>query len=287
MNTSAAKVLSTEVFAAGFVFLEGPRWRGDRLWVSDMLGHTVYRLTADGAREAVVEVPGKPSGIGFLPDGTPLIVSMHDRKLMKLVAGKLQLHADLSELCPYEINDMVVDKRGNAYIGNIGFNLSAGEKFKPTNFVLVTPDGKAREVARDLAVPNGPVITADGKRLIVAESWAKKLSVFDIAADGSLSNRKVFAELDIAPDGICLDAEGAIWVAGFNSDTFVRVLEGGRITHKVKVVDRYPVACALGGADGRTLFCLTYQGTIKEMGQNKEASRIEVARVEVPAGGSP
>jgi sugar lactone lactonase YvrE len=287
MNTSAAKVLSTEVFAAGFVFLEGPRWRGDRLWVSDMLGHTVYRLTADGAREAVVEVPGKPSGIGFLPDGTPLIVSMHDRKLMKLVAGKLQLHADLSELCPYEINDMVVDKRGNAYIGNIGFNLSAGEKFKPTNFVLVTPDGKAREVARDLAVPNGPVITADGKRLIVAESWAKKLSVFDIAADGSLSNRKVFAELDIAPDGICLDAEGAIWVAGFNSDTFVRVLEGGRITHKIKVVDRYPVACALGGADGRTLFCLTYQGTIKEMGQNKEASRIEVARVEVPAGGSP
>jgi len=287
MNTSAAKVLSTEVFAAGFVFLEGPRWRGDRLWVSDMLGHTVYRLTADGAREAVIEVPGKPSGIGFLPDGTPLIVSMHDRKLMKLEAGKLQLHADLSELCPYEINDMVVDKRGNAYIGNIGFNLSAGEKFKPTNFVLVTPDGKAREVARDLAVPNGPVITADGKRLIVAESWAKKLSVFDIAADGSLSNRKVFAELDIAPDGICLDAEGAIWVAGFNSDTFVRVLEGGRITHKVKVVDRYPVACALGGADGRTLFCLTYQGTIKEMGQNKEASRIEVARVEVPAGGSP
>jgi sugar lactone lactonase YvrE len=287
MNTSAAKVLSTEVFAAGFVFLEGPRWRGDRLWVSDMLGHTVYRLTADGAREAVVEVPGKPSGIGFLPDGTPLIVSMHDRKLMKLVAGKLQLHADLSELCPYEITAMVVDKRGNAYIGNIGFNLSAGEKFKPTNFVLVTPDGKAREVARDLAVPNGPVITADGKRLIVAESWAKKLSVFDIAADGCLSNRKVFAELDIAPDGICLDAEGAIWVAGFNSDTFVRVLEGGRITHKVNVVDRYPVACTLGGADGRTLFCLTYQGTIKEMGQNKEASRIEVARVEVPAGGSP
>lgn len=287
MNSSTAEVLSTKVFAEGFVFLEGPRWRNDRLWVSDMHGHTVYRLAADGTREAVAAVPGKPSGIGFLPDGTPLIVSMHDRKLMKLVAGKLQLHADLSELCPYEINDMVVDKRGNAYVGNIGFNLLAGEKFKPTNFVLVTPDGKAREVARDLAVPNGPVITADGKRLIVAESWARKLSVFDIAADGSLGNRKVFAELEIAPDGICLDAEGAIWVAGFNSDTFVRVLEGGRITHKVKVVDRYPVACTLGGADGHTLFCLTYQGTIKEMGQNKEASRIETVRVEVPAGGSP
>jgi sugar lactone lactonase YvrE len=281
------KELTTQVFAEGFVFLEGPRWRGHRLWVSDMHGHTVYRLQEDGTREAVVEVPGKPSGIGFLPDGTPLIVSMHDRKLMKLVDGKLAVHADLSQLCRYEINDMVVDRRGNAYVGNIGFDLLSGEKFKPTNFVLVTPSGQVREVAADLHVPNGPVISADGKRLIVAESWAKRLTAFDIEADGSLANRRVFAELDVSPDGICLDAEGAIWVAGFNSDRFVRVREGGEVTHCVRVQDRYPVACTLGGADGRTLYCLTFKGTIKELGKIRDASRIETARVEVPAGGSP
>lgn len=282
------KELSTTVFADDFVFLEGPRWREDKLWTSDMHGHVVYTLTMDGKREKVVEVPGQPSGIGFLPDGTPLIVSMHDRKLMKLIDGKLEVHSDLSTLCPYEINDMVVDNRGNAYVGNIGFDLFKKEKFKTTNFVLVTPDGKASEVARDLAVPNGPVITPDGKTLIVAESWAKRLTAFDIKADGSLHHRRVFADLgDAAPDGICLDAEGAVWVAVFNRDNFIRVLEGGEVTHRVKVVDRFPVACTLGGPDGRTLFGLTYQGSIQDIGKGKAASRIETAYVDVAASGSP
>lgn len=282
------KELTTSVFAEDFVFLEGPRWRDGKLWTSDMHGHVVYTLDMDGQREKVVEVPGQPSGIGFLPDGTPLIVSMHDRKLMKLVDGKLELHADLSVLCPYEINDMVVDKKGNAYIGNIGFDLFKKEKFKATNFVLVTAKGEIREVATELAVPNGPVVTPDGKTLIVAESWAKRLSAFDIAADGALSNRRVFADLgDAAPDGICLDAEGAVWVAVFNQDNFIRVLEGGEVTHRVKVVDRFPVACTLGGPDGRTLFGLTYQGSIQDIGKGKAASRIEIAEVDVAAGGSP
>ncbi len=281
------ETLTTTVFADGFVFLEGPRWRGHRLWVSDMHDHRVYCMREDGAREVVAEVPGKPSGIGFLPDGTPLIVSMHDRKLLKLVAGELVEHADLSKLCRYEINDMVVDPRGNAYVGNIGFDLLAGEGFKPTHLVLVTEAGRVREVADDLHVPNGPVISADGKRLIVAESWAKRLTAFDIQDDGSLAQRRVFAELDVAPDGICLDAEGAVWVAGFNSDRFVRVREGGEVTHCVRVEDRYPVACTLGGADGRTLYCLTFQGTIRELGKRRGAARIETARVAVPAGGSP
>jgi len=282
------KELSTTVFADDFVFLEGPRWRGDKLWTSDMHGHAVYTLTMDGQRTKVIDVPGQPSGIGFLPDGTPLIVSMHDRKLMKLIDGKLELHADLSTLCPYEINDMVVDKKGNAYIGNIGFNIFKKEKFKPTNFVLVTPDGAAREVATDLHVPNGPVITPDGNTLIVAESWAKRLTAFTIDDDGSLSDRRIFADLgDAAPDGICLDAEGAVWLAAFNQDNFLRVLEGGEVTHRVKVVDRYPVACTLGGPDGRTLFGLTYQGSIQDIGAGKAASRIEIATVDVAGSGSP
>jgi len=280
--------LTTKVFADDFVFLEGPRWRDGKLWTSDMHGHAVYTLNMDGQREKVVDVPGQPSGIGFLPDGTPLIVSMHDRKLMKLVNSELVLHADLSVLCPYEINDMVVDKKGNAYIGNIGFDLFKKEKFKPTNFVLVTPRGEIREVARDLAVPNGPVVTQDDKTLIVAESWGKRLSAFDIADDGTLTNRRIFADLgDAAPDGICLDAEGAVWVAVFNQDNFIRVREGGEITHRVKVVDRFPVACTLGGPDGRTLFGLTYQGSIQDIGKGKAASRIEIAHVDVPGGGSP
>ena len=282
------KELSTTVFADDFVFLEGPRWRDDKLWLSDMHGHTVYTLTMDGQRTKVIDVPGKPSGLGFLPDGTPLIVSMHDRKLMKLVDGKLELHADLSTLCPYEINDMVVDKKGNAYVGNIGFDIFKKEKFQPTNFVLVTPDGEAREVASDLHVPNGPVITPDGKTLIVAESWANRLTAFTIDEDGSLSDRRVFADLDdAAPDGICLDAEGAVWLAAFNQNHFIRVLEGGEITHRVEVVKRSPVACTLGGPDGCTLFGLTYQGSIQDMGKGKAASRIEIAHVDVPGSGSP
>lgn len=253
-----------------------------------MHGYAVHTLTMDGERQKIIDVPGQPSGIGFLPDGTPLIVSMCDRKLLKLVAGQLIEHADLSTLCPYQINDMVVDKKGNAYIGNIGFDLFKKEKFKPTNFVLVTPDGKAKEVASGLAVPNGAVVTPDGNTLIVAESWAKKLTAFDIAADGSLSGRRVFADLgSAAPDGICLDAEGAVWVAVFNQDNFIRVVDGGEITHRVEVVDRFPVACTLGGPDGRTLFGLTYQGSIQDMGNGKAASRIEIARVDVPASGSP
>lgn len=284
------KELNTTVLADDFVFLEGPRWRDNKLWVSDMHGHAVYSVTMDGAREKIVEVPGKPSGIGFLPDGTPLIVSMHDRKLLKLQNGKLIEHADLSQLCPYEINDMVADKKGNAYIGNIGFDLFKKEKFKATNFVLVTPAGEVREVATDLAVPNGPVVTPDGKTLIVAESWAKRLTAFDIENDGSLSNRRLFADLssaDAAPDGICLDAKGAVWVAAFNQDNFIRVLEGGEITHRVKVVDRFPVACTLGGPEGRTLIGLTYQGSIQDIGRGKAASRIEIAEVDVPESGSP
>jgi sugar lactone lactonase YvrE len=282
------KESSTTVLADDFVFLEGPRWRGDKLWLSDIHGHAVYTLTMDGQRSKVVDVPGKPSGIGFLPDGTPLIISMHDRQLMKLINGKLERHADLSALCPYEINDMVVDKKGNAYVGNIGFDLFNQEKFKPTNFVLVTTNGDVREVATDLAVPNGPVVTPDGKTLIVAESWAQRLTAFTINDDGSLSDRRVFADLgDAAPDGICLDAEGAVWLAAFNQDHFIRVLEGGEITHRVKVVKRSPVACTLGGPDGCTLFGLTYQGSIQDMGRGKAASRVEIAQVDVPAGGSP
>lgn len=277
-----------ETFAEGFVFLEGPRWRDGRLWVSDAFGKMVYTVTEDGVRTKIIDVPHGPSGIGFLPDKTPVIVSMENRCLYRLVGGALVLHADISKLVNSSINDMVIDARGNAYVGNLGYDLFGGEELKLTNFILVTPDGKAREVANGLAVPNGPVITPDGKTLIVAESMGRRLTAFDIQPDGSLSNRRVFADLAGAePDGICLDAEGAVWLAAINRRGFLRVKEGGEVTHKIETGKRMAIACTLGGADGRTFYGLTYEGAFKDIPKGLPNSRIETVRVDVGASGSP
>ncbi|MEQ1890739.1 MAG: SMP-30/gluconolactonase/LRE family protein [Alphaproteobacteria bacterium] len=282
------KTLQLEMFADGFVFLEGPRWRDGKLWVSDMFGKAVYTLTPDGARTRIVEVPKRPSGIGFLPDKTPVVVSMVDRCLYRIVDGKLVLHADISNLANSDINDMVMDARGNAYVGNIGSDLFNGAALQATNFILVTPDGKAREVAKGMMVPNGPVVTPDGKTLIVAETYAMKLTAFDIQNDGSLANQRVFADLDGAePDGICLDAEGAVWLAALNRGGFLRVKEGGEVTHKIETGDHTPIACTLGGADGRTFYGLTYKGSIADIGKGLAAARIETVRVDAGASGSP
>lgn len=282
------QTLQLKTFAENFVFLEGPRWREGKLWISDMFGKTVYTLSPEGARTKVVEVPGRPSGIGFLPDQTPVVVSMLDRCLYRIVNGKLVLHADISNLVNSDINDMVMDARGNAYVGNIGSDLFNGAAVQPTNLVLVTADGKAREVAQGMLVPNGPVITPGGKTLIVAETYGKKLTAFTIQSDGALSNQRVFADLAGAePDGICLDAEGAVWVAALNRGGFLRVKEGGEITHKIETGQRTAIACTLGGADERTFYGLTYQGSIADIGKGIAAARIGTVSVDVGASGSP
>jgi len=282
------EVLTTEPFADDFVFLEGPRWRDGKLWVSDVNGKKVYTLNMEGERTAVVDVPRRPSGIGFLPDKTPIVVSMQDRCLYKVINGQLQLHADVDALVKGDINDMVVDKKGNAYVGSMGYELFRGEEFKPGNMILVTPDGKAREVANGLHVPNGPVVSTDGKQLVVAESWGKRLTAFTIEEDGSLTGQRVFADLgDHTPDGITLDSDGAIWVAAFANKCFIRVLDGGEITHKVDVGERRAVACTLGGDDLKTLFCITFEGSMKDIVGTKKASRLEIVRVAVAGAGSP
>ncbi len=277
-----------KVFADGFTFLEGPRWRAGLLWVSDVNGKKVYTLAPDGSRTIMAEVPTRPSGIGFLPDGTPLVVSMKDRSLKRIVDGKLALHADISALVKGEINDMVVDKKGNAYVGSMGYDLFAGEEFKPGALVLVTAEGKAREVANGLHFPNGPVVTPDGKTLIVAESWGKRLTAFHIEDDGTLTGRRVFADLgDYTPDGITLDEEGCVWLAAFANDCFVRVKDGGEVTHVVKLPDRRAVACTLGGDDMKTLYCMTFDGKMADIGKGKQASRVETIKVDVAGAGSP
>ncbi len=282
------KLMQLEAFAEGFVFLEGPRWRDGRLWVSDAFGKVVYTLTPEGVRSKIIDVPHGPSGIGFLPDKTPVIVSMENRCLYRLVDGALVLHADISKLVNSSINGMVIDAKGNAYVGNLGYNLFGGAEMKLTNLILVTPDGKAREVANGLAVPNGPVITPDGQKLIVAESMGRKLTAFDIEADGSLTHQRVFADLAGAePDGICLDAEGAVWLAAINRRGFLRVKEGGEVTHKIETGKRMAIACTLGGADGHTFFGLTFEGAFKDISKGGLNSRIETVRVDVGASGSP
>ena len=282
------ETLTARVLLDGLVFPEGPRWHDGKLWFSDMHATKVMTVDPVGHSQEVVSVPELPSGLGFLPDGRLLIVSMRNRLLLRLDPEGLQTVADLSPLVSGDINDMVVDAQGRAYIGSFGFDLLGGAQPQPANLVLVTPDGSARVVADTLQFPNGTVMSPDGKTLIVAESFASRLTAFAVAPDGSLSERRIFAELgERTPDGICLDAEGAVWVSSFSTDEFVRVTEGGSVTHRVPVSGKRAVACMLGGEGRQTLFLLTAETSIEELAQGKSAGYIETVQVEIPGAGLP
>jgi sugar lactone lactonase YvrE len=278
-----------ETLAEGFAFLEGPRWHDGRLWVSDMHDHRVLTLDAKGRSETICEVSQQPSGLGWLPDGRLLVVSMVDRRVLRLEAQGLVEHADLSGpgLASFHCNDMVVDARGRAYVGNFGFDFQAGEEHREKVLLLVEPDGSVRVVADGLSFPNGSVITPDGRTLVVGESWAARLTAFDIHEDGSLHGRRVWAALPGAvPDGCCLDAEGAIWVASPMSSELLRVREGGEVLARVPT-QQMAIACMLGGADRRTLFVLTAPSTQREECRRLRSARIETLRVDVPGAGRP
>ena len=243
-----------QTLMTGIAFGESPRWHDDRLWFSDWGTQEIIAVDLEGESEVIVRVPSFPFCIDFLPDGRLLIVSASDRLLLRREPdGPLVTHADLSTLSEHPWNDIVVDARGNAYIGNIGFDFPEAE-FAPGTLALVTPDGSARQVADGVAFPNGIVVTPDNSTLIVAESYANRLTAFDIAADGSLSNRRMWAELGGGvPDGICLDAEGAVWYGDVPNKRCVRVREGGEVLQTI-ALDRGCFACMLGGPDGETLF---------------------------------
>ncbi len=276
----------TRVLVDDLRFPEGPRWHDDRLWFSDMHARRVIAVDMDGRTEVVVEVAGDPSGLGWTPDGRLLVVSMKDRRLLRLDADGLAQVADLSGLATYHCNDMVVDAEGRAYVGNFGFDLHGGADPRPADLVLVRPDGRCEVAARDLRFPNGTVITPDGSTLIVGESFGACLTAFDVAADGSLSGRREWARLERAvPDGICLDAEGGIWVASPVSHGVLRVQEGGGLTHRVDV-EHQAFACMLGGPDGRTLFICTAAASDPDSTHDR-LGRIETVEVEVPRAGLP
>lgn len=289
----AADTHPAEHFIDGLRFGEGPRWHDGRLWYSDFYAHAVFSVDEQGHRRKEVEVENQPSGLGWLPDGRLLVVSMIDRKVLRQEPdGSLVVHADISPWATWHANDMVVAADGRAWVGNFGFDLDAvyggqRELMRPTSLVRVDPDGTASEAAPDMGFPNGSVIFPDGRTLVVGESMRSRLTAFDIADDGSLANRRVWAETEgIAPDGCCLDAEGCIWVANALGPEAVRIGEGGAVLERVATTQSC-YACMLGGADRRTLYCITAPSSLAHEVADRLAGRIEQARVEVPGAGLP
>ena len=269
----------------GLTFPEGPRWHGGRLWFSDFYSERVLALGKSGA-ETIVRVPGRPSGLGWARDGSLLVISMLERSLMRHADGMLSRVADLSAFATGPCNDMVVDGQGRAWVGNFGFDRHQGEAERATCLVRVDADGSARAVADDLLFPNGTVITPEGT-LIVAETFARRLTAFRMTDDGSLADRRVFAQFDdVYPDGICLDQEGAIWVADPRGKQVLRVFDGGCVTDSFDLTPRGAYACMLGGDDRRTLYVCTNTGSGPDFAR-KTDGRIETLRVDVPGAGLP
>ncbi|HEX2171808.1 MAG TPA: SMP-30/gluconolactonase/LRE family protein [Dehalococcoidia bacterium] len=282
------QTLNPDVLVSGLGFPECPRWHQGRLWLSDMNPKNVLTVEDDGRTQVQFTVAGTPAGLGFRADGSLLVVSMGDRRLLRWDGRDLAEVADLSGLERVRINDLVADAAGRAYIGGFGYDREAGEPRQAGNVYLVTPDGAAHVAVHGPIFPNGLAITPDGRRLIVAETFGRCLSAYDIAEDGSLSNGRLFADLGkVWPDGICLDAEGGVWLGSPPTGEFLRVLEGGEVTHRVPVAGKWAVACLLGGEDRRTLYLCTARATEEERSRGEGEGWIEVVRVDIPGAGRP
>jgi sugar lactone lactonase YvrE len=274
----------SQVLMEGIGLGESPRWHEGRLWFSDWVAQEVIALDPGGESEVITNVRSLPFSIDWLPDGPMLITS--GQKLLRMEAdGSLVTHVDLGDLSEHGWNEIVVDARGNTYVNNIEFDLMGGEDPKPGIIALVTPDGSARQVADGIAFPNGMVVTPDNSTLIIAESYAGRLSAFDIAEDGGLSKRRVWADLGEGGDGICLDAEGAVWSPKFKS--CVRVREGGEVLETIEL-DRFCFACMLGGEDGMTLFMnvADWTGT-EDVGKGPRTGQVLTVDAPAPHAGFP
>lgn len=275
------------MFLDGVDFGEGPRWRDGSWWYSDFYQHRVYRVSPAGQRTVVVELDDQPSGLGWLPSGDLLIVAMKTQRVLRFDGSALAEHADLSNHVTGLCNDMVVDASGNAYVGHFGFDMNAGEKYRPASVVLVRPNGEVVTVAEDVAFPNGSVITPNGKTLIVGQSFGGAYLAFDIEPDATLSNRRIWATIEgTAPDGCALDAEGAIWFSDAIGSQVVRVREGGEVTDRI-ATNQPTYACALGGAEGKTLFVLTAPSSDPRQVAGKGAGAITIGEVAVPMAQGP
>lgn len=285
----------------GIYFGEGPRWHDGRLWFSDFYARRVCSVSLAGDLRAELELDGRPSGLGWMPDGSLLVVRMELREVWRRWPdGRFERHADLTNHSAHMCNDMVVDGRGRAYVGNFGFDLDAELRARgapsviadhPTAMLaLVRPDGSVADAApgERLSFPNGTVITPDGRTLIVGETLAGRLTAFDIGEDGVLANRRVWAStLPRLPDGICLDAAGAIWIANPIAPECARIAEGGEALDLIETDGQPCFACMLGGPEGRHLFMLVAPGSDPEAARDKPLGRILVSEVEVARAGWP
>lgn len=288
----------------GYSFFEAPRWREGRLWLSDFYTHRVIAVSPDGTAEKIAEVPGQPSGLGWLPDGRLLVVSMADRKVYRRETdGSLVEHADLAAVADGAANDMVVDARGRAWVGNFGFDLMAGAPMTTARLARVDPDGAVSTAAEDLYFPNGMMILPDGFTLIVNETFGNRISAFEIRADGTLGPRRdwarfgdlpvgtdlaeVLPQAKVAPDGGVLDAEGAVWIADAIGNRALRVAEGGEILDEISTGALGVYACTLGGPDLRTLYlCVAPDFEAHKRSVAREAA-IWATPVAVPGAGGP
>lgn len=276
---------------AGISFGEAPRWREGALYLSDIHADRVLRVNpAEGTYEVVVQLQRPVSGLGWLPDGRMLVVSMHDRKVLRQEPnGELVEHADLSAIATWHANDMVVAADGTAYVGNFGFQITPVRAPTCTAAIIrISPTGGVSTAADGFWFPNGMVITPDGHSMVVAESAARRLSILDITDAGALVNQRVWGQMaqNQLPDGICLDSQGAIWIASPPSHEVVRMRAGGEVVERIEV-DQEAIACMLGGADRRTLFILTAESRDPDWCRENHAARVLAVQVEVPGAGWP
>ena len=271
-----------ELLCDGLAFPESPRWHNGELWLSEKRAGRVLAFSTDRAVRAVAHVDGEPGGLGWTPDGDLLVVAMGKRSIVRVsAAGEQTTYADLSAVATCKCNDMVVDENGNAYVGDFGYDLLGGAPPAPGVLALARPDGSSAIVADDLHFPNGCVITPGGE-LIVAESATGRLTAFRIADDATLADRRAFAELDgLVPDGICLDAEGAVWIADPLHNAVARIADGGNVLDRIDT-EQGAFACELGGDDGCTLFVCTYDAAASSSPVPQPVGRVEMTRVEVP-----
>ncbi|WP_336367586.1 SMP-30/gluconolactonase/LRE family protein [Marinobacter sp. C2H3] len=289
----------------GGCFFEGPRWHDGRWWVSDFYRHGVFTVTPEGRMDRVLDMPEQSSGLGWLPDGSLLVVSMLDHTVLRWHPELgLSTYADIGEYATGHLNDLVVSAEGTAWVGNFGFDLMGGADVAPATLVRIDTDGTVSPAADDLWFPNGMVITPDGGTLVVGETFGNAMTAFTIGADGSLTDRRpwaafgprpalgsrrdMLAQLSVGPDGCCLDAEGQIWIADAFNQRCIRVAEGGAITQEIRAPEGQGVfACMLGGDDGRTLLLCCAPDSAASRRKAAREAVLMTARVDVPHAGRP
>lgn len=275
-------------FVSGIGFAEGLRWHRNALWASDIVQRRVMRVDADGRVETVLSTPGEPSGLGWLPDGSLLVVQMDEHELWRWDGARFSRYCATAPVSRAKLNDLAVDGHGRAWVSNLGFDYET-ENPRPTALVAVAQDRRVAVAAEDLWCPNGLAISPTGDRLYVGQSASSEVLEFTITAAGELVERRVFGRLPEAAfsDGICLDSEGALWIASPTTREFLRMQRGGRIIHRVSTGDRHAIACVLGGRDRRTLYCATSATLSLARARQECLGRIEAIEVDVPGAGFP